>query len=231
MKYAGWQRVEKDAPMKPFLVVNDFSSRSHHHTKRATTATSNTTTTTTGAPFRLRCECERRRELRRAQRSRRESTGSITTTITTVATRTKITRQSLPPPLPPPLPPLPPQPHHRRRNRCPCGECFVRRELNTPGECSFHAKAAVAVIAAAPAIAITSGESSNQLLHQPLSPLPPPKLRQLRLTRRTSLSLWSWQSYYSWRSGSVTGGAEALPEGATAGDRRRAPGQYSQAEL
>ena len=36
MKYAGWQRVEKDAPMKPFLVVNAFSSCSYHHTKRAT---------------------------------------------------------------------------------------------------------------------------------------------------------------------------------------------------
>ena len=34
MNYAGWQRVEKDAPMKPFLVVNAFSSRSHHHTVR-----------------------------------------------------------------------------------------------------------------------------------------------------------------------------------------------------
>ena len=36
MKYAGWQRVEKDAPVKPFVVVKAFSSRSHHHTKRAT---------------------------------------------------------------------------------------------------------------------------------------------------------------------------------------------------
>ena len=48
MKFAGWQRAEKDAPMKLFLVVNADSSRSHHRTKRATT-----TTTTTGAPFRL----------------------------------------------------------------------------------------------------------------------------------------------------------------------------------
>ena len=64
-------------------------------------------------------------------------------------------------PTPPPLPPLPSQPHHRRRNRCPCGECFVRREFNTPGECSFHAKAAVAVGAATTAIAINSGESST----------------------------------------------------------------------
>ena len=36
MKYAGWQRVEKDAPVKPFLVEKASSSRSHHHTKRAT---------------------------------------------------------------------------------------------------------------------------------------------------------------------------------------------------
>ena len=54
MKYAGWQRVDKDAPMKPFLVANAFSSRSHHHTKRATTTNTTTTTNpTTGAPFRL----------------------------------------------------------------------------------------------------------------------------------------------------------------------------------
>ena len=40
------------------------------------------------------------------------------------------------------------------------------------------------------------------------------------------------QSYCSWGSGSVTavGRAEALPEGATAGIRRRAPDHYSQAE-
>ena len=50
MKYAGWQRAEKDVPMKPFLVVNAFSTRSHHHTKRATTTTTNPNT---GAPFRL----------------------------------------------------------------------------------------------------------------------------------------------------------------------------------
>ena len=155
---------------------------------------------------------------------------TITTTITTVATRTKTTRQSLPPPLPPLLPPLPPQLHQRRRNRCPGGECFVRPEFNTPGECTFHAKATVAVGAATTAIAITSGESSYQLRHQPLPPLPPLESRRLQLTRRTLLSLWSRQSYYSWGSGSVTEGAEALPEGATAGDRRPAPGHYSQAE-
>ena len=104
-----------------------------------------------------------------------------------------------PPPQPlPPLPPLPPQPHHRRRNGCPCGECFVRWEFNTLGECSFHVKAAVAVVAATPAIAITSGECSHQQLHQPLPPLPPPKSRRLRLTRWTLLSLWSRQSYYYW---------------------------------
>ena len=93
-----------------------------------------------------------------------------------------------PPPPPTPPPPLPPQPHHRRRNRCPCGECFVRRGFNTPGECSFRAKAAVAVGAATTAIAITSGESSHQRLHQPLPPMPPPKSRRLRQIRRTSLS-------------------------------------------
>ena len=44
MNYAGWQRLEKDAPMKPFLVVHAFSSRSHQHTKRATTTTTTTPT-------------------------------------------------------------------------------------------------------------------------------------------------------------------------------------------
>ena len=38
---------------------------------------------------------------------------------------------------------LPPPPGHRHRNRCHCGECIVRREFNTPTECSFHTKAAV----------------------------------------------------------------------------------------
>ena len=57
-------------------------------------------------------------------------------------------------PLPTP-PPLPPPPQQRRRNRCPCSECCVRRESNTPGECSFHAKAAVVVDAATTAITIT----------------------------------------------------------------------------
>ena len=110
------------------------------------------------------------------------------------------------PPPPPPLPPLPPQPHHRRRNRCPCGECFVRRKFITPGECSFHAKTAVAVGVATPAIAITSGESSHQRLQQPLLPPPPPKSRRLRLLQRTLLPRRCRQSYYSWGSGSVTEG-------------------------
>ena len=39
----------------------------------------------------------------------------------------------------------PPPPHRRHRNRCPCGECCVRREFSTPGEVSFPAKAAPAV--------------------------------------------------------------------------------------
>ena len=39
----------------------------------------------------------------------------------------------------------PPPPHRRHRNRCPCGECCVRRELSTPDEVSFPAKAALAV--------------------------------------------------------------------------------------
>ena len=107
----------------------------------------------------------------------------------------------------PPPPPPPPQPHHRSRNRCPCSECFVRREFITPGEYSFRAKAAVAVGAATTAIAITSGESSHQgLLHQPLPPPPLPKSRRLRLIRRTLLSRRCRQSYSSWGSGSVSEG-------------------------
>ena len=38
-----------------------------------------------------------------------------------------------------------PSPHRRHRNRCPYGECCVGRELSTPGEVSFPAKAALAV--------------------------------------------------------------------------------------
>ena len=109
-------------------------------------------------------------------------------------------------PPPPPPPPLPPLPHHHRRNRCPCGECFVRREFITPGACSFRAKAAVAVGAATTAIAITSGESSRPRLHQPLPPPPPPKSRRLRLIRRMLLSRWCRQRCSSWGSGSVTEG-------------------------
>ena len=74
-------------------------------------------------------------------------------------------RTSHQPPLPPPLPP-PPRRHSR--NRCPCGECFARPEFNTPGDCSFRAKAAVAVEAVTNAIAITSGGSPRHRLHQPL---------------------------------------------------------------
>ena len=62
-------------------------------------------------------------------------------------------RTSHQPPLPPPLPP-PPRRHSR--NRCPCGECFARPEFNTPGDCSFRAKAAVAVEAVTNAITIDS---------------------------------------------------------------------------
>ena len=120
---------------------------------------STTTDSTTGAPFRLSCQCELQCELRQAQQSRREST-----TISAGATRTESSHQ-------PPLPPLPPPPHHRRRNRCPCCECCVRRELNTPGEYSIHEKAAVAVDASTNGITITCGgsptiDSTNPSLHR-----------------------------------------------------------------
>ena len=38
-----------------------------------------------------------------------------------------------------------PIPRRRHGNRCPCGECCVRREFSTPGEVSFPARAAHAV--------------------------------------------------------------------------------------
>ena len=38
-----------------------------------------------------------------------------------------------------------PPPHRRHRNRCPCGECWVRRGLSAPSEGGFLAKAALAV--------------------------------------------------------------------------------------
>ena len=98
--------------------------------------------------------------------------------IKAVATRARTAHQPLPPM--PPLPPLPPQPHHRRRNRGPCGESCVRREFNTLGECSFHAKAEVAVDAATIAVTITSGRSSHHRLHQPRPPPLPPKSLRLR---------------------------------------------------
>ena len=57
------------------------------------------------------------------------------------------------------------------RNRHPCGECCVCRRFNTLGDCSFHAKPAVGVDAAATAItAITTTGSSHHGLYQ-LSPL------------------------------------------------------------
>ena len=148
---------------------------------------------------------------------RRGYTGSITTN-TKVATRTKTTRQSLP--RPPPLIQLPQQPHHRCQNCCPRGECYVRREFNAPGECSVHAKAAIAVGAPTPtaAIAITSGQSSHLRLHLLLRPQPPPESRRLRLIRQTLLSRRSQQCYYSWGSGESWKGARG---GVTAGGNSR----------
>ena len=116
----------------------------------------------------------------------------------------------------------------RRRNRCPCGECFVRPEFNTPGECSFHVTAAVAVGAATTVTTIASGESSHQRLHQPL----PHHLRQnrddydksggcrfQRSVEADLLLLWERKCYGKGR-------AEALLQGAAAGVRERAPNDY-----
>ena len=97
---------------------------------------------------------ENKDETQRAQQWARGYTGSTTTTVAAVTSRTKTSSQLLRPPVP-----LPP-PHRRRQNRCPCGECFLCQEFNTPGECIFHAKAAVAVDGATTAITTTSGGSS-----------------------------------------------------------------------
>ena len=180
MKLAGWQRCQKQAPMKPFLVVKTFRitpiPTPHEQPTLTSSPIATTTTDPTTKPRSVSCDCERQWELRRAPQSRRGSTGSITT-ITAVATRTKAVHQPLPPPPPPPLPPLP---HHRRQNRCHCGECCVCREINTTREYSFHAKVAVAVDAVTTAITITSGGSSHHRLHQLRPPPPPPESLPLR---------------------------------------------------
>ena len=93
----------------------------------------------------------------------------IRTTIAAVATTTETARH--PPQTPPPLPPVQPQPQQRHRNRCPCGECCVGREFNTPGEFSFHAKAAV-VVDATTAITITN--RPRGILPPSTPPIPPP---------------------------------------------------------
>ena len=81
------------------------------------------------------------------------------------------------------------------------------------------------------AIAINSGESFDQRLHQPLPPLPPPKIATIMIipadvaiaVESAELLLFGERKCYG-------RGVEALPEGATAGVRRRAPDLYSQME-
>ena len=143
-------------------------------------------------------------KIQQAQQSRRGSAGSVTT-IAAVATTTETAHQ--PPPTPPPLPPVPPQPQQRCRNRCPCGECCAGREFNTPGEFSFHAKAAVAVDAAT--TAITTTDHPRRILSPSTPPTPPPtaaaEVAMITLGPvDVAIAAVSTQSYYSWGSGSVT---------------------------
>ena len=168
-------------------------------------------------------------ELQQAQQSRRGSVGSVTT-IAAVATTTEIANE--PPPTPPPLPPVPPQPQQRRRNRCPCGECCVDRGFNTPGEFSFHAKAAVAVGAAT--TAITTTDHPRQILPPSTPPTPPPtaaaEIAMIILNLAdVAIAAVSMQSYYflGERKCFGRGRAEELPERAAAGVRVRALGHYS----
>ena len=143
-------------------------------------------------------------ERQQAQQSRRGSAGSVST-IAVVATTTKTAHQ--PPPTPPPLPPVQPQPQQHHRNRCPCGECCVGREYNTPGEFSFHAKAAVAV--GAPTTAITTTDHPRRILPPSTPPTPPP-VAAAEITRITmnpvdvAIATVSTQSYNTWGSGRVT---------------------------
>ena len=125
-----------------------------------------------------------------------------------------------PPPLAlPPLPALPSQPNHHRRNCCPCGKCFVRPEFNTPGECSFHGKAAVAVGEPPPP---SPSPPANTPTNDSTTPPPPPTAsagRRFQGSVETELLLLGERKCYG------KGRAEALLVGAT-GVRERAPNDY-----
>ena len=79
----------------------------------------------------------------------------------------------------------------------------------TPGECSFHAKAAVAVDAATTAITITV---HPRRIHPPSTPPTPPLTAAAEMAMITinpvdaAITAVSTQSYYSWVSGSFTEG-------------------------
>ena len=122
----------------------------------------------------------------------------------------------------PPIPPVPPQPQQRRRNRCPCGGCCVGREFNTPGEFSFHAKAAVAVDAAT--TAITTTDHPRRILPPSTPSTPPPtaaaEIAMITLNPADIAIAAAWtQNYYSWGSGSFT---EAGARGSYRRGRRQA---------
>ena len=143
--------------------TNDFSlHRLHHHRSNHQT------------PFLLSCECD----------------GSF-------GGRSSRDEDSLDPSLPSPRSQLGPKPpfnpfhHHRRSHQShhntppppeslPLRRMLCSPRINTPGECSFHAKAAVAVNAVTTPITIASGASSHHRLHQPLPPPPSPKSLRLR---------------------------------------------------
>ena len=213
--------------MKPFLVVKAFSNLpSPHNTsnqRRLLFVPRPPPATPPPSPITAHMQM-RAWEQQQAQQSRRGSAGSVTT-IAAVATTTETTHQ--PPPTPPPLPPVPPQPQRRRRNRCPCSECCVHRESNTPGKCSFHAMAAVVVDTATTAITITN--HPRGILPPSTPPTPPPaaaaEIAMITINPAdVAIAAVSTQSYYAWGAvvlrngacGGITGGGGGRREGAFA---------------
>ena len=159
--------------MKPFQVVKSVfePSITTQHEQPTTSPSIVSTTSDLATKPHSGSHANESMGAQQVQQSRRGSAESVTT-IAAVATTTETAHH--PPPAPPPLPPVQPQPQQRHRNRCPCGECCVCREFNTPGEFSFHAKAAVVVDAAAAAITITNRSRGILPPSTPLTPPPAP---------------------------------------------------------
>ena len=130
--------VPKGGSRESFLLVKTFSNRLYHHKIALKTSDQQQLLPTPPPPLLKPPPSPRSSSHANAScggcRNRDgEYTGSTTTTTAAVATLTNISHLPLPPPAPPP-------PESR-----PCGECCVRQGFSAPGECSFHAKAAVAL--------------------------------------------------------------------------------------